>query len=86
MSSLFKTLEISASGLSAERFRMDIISNNIANANTVKSADGTAFRRKSVLLQSSTGNGFGIELDRSLNLMGVEIAGVVEDNGPPVLK
>lgn len=86
MSSLFKTLEISATGLSAERFRMDIIANNIANANTVRTVDGVPFRRKAVVLQTGTGDGFGIELDRRLNLAGVEIAGVVEDDSPPVLK
>ena len=65
---------------------MQIIANNIANANTIRTVDGVPFRRKSVVLQAGTGDGFGIELDRKLNLSGVEIAGVVEDDSPPVLK
>ena len=38
--SFFKALRISASGLTAERLRMDTISNNLANANTTRSVEG----------------------------------------------
>ena len=39
--SLFSSFNINASGLTAERYRMDIIAENIANANTTRTADGT---------------------------------------------
>jgi len=46
--SIFSSFDINASGLTAERYRMDIISQNIANANTTRTEDGTAYRRKVV--------------------------------------
>ncbi len=46
--SLFSTFDVNASGLTAERFRMDIISQNVANANTTRTEDGTPYRRKVV--------------------------------------
>lgn len=46
--SLFTTFDINASGLTAERYRMDIISQNVANANTTRTEDGTPYRRKVV--------------------------------------
>lgn len=42
----FNTFDIAASGMKAEQFRMDLISQNIANANTVNTADGTPYRRQ----------------------------------------
>ncbi|MBN2072716.1 MAG: flagellar basal body rod protein FlgC [Actinobacteria bacterium] len=83
---MFKTLEISATGLSAERLRIDVISNNIANANATSSVDGTPYKRKSVLLKSREMDGFITSLDSSMKAMGVEVAGIVEDNSPPVMK
>jgi flagellar basal-body rod protein FlgC len=83
---MFRVLEISASGLSAERMRMDVISNNIANANATSSADGTPYKRKSVLLESKDTQEFGIDLSSNMKLMGVEVTGITEDESPPVLK
>lgn len=42
----FNTFDIAASGMRAEQFRMDLISENIANAHTTKTADGSPYRRK----------------------------------------
>ena len=42
----FSTFDTAASGMRAEQFRMDLISENIANAHTSKTADGTPYRRK----------------------------------------
>lgn len=44
--SVFNAMNISASGLSAERLRMDVVAGNIANANTTRTEDGGAYRRK----------------------------------------
>ena len=46
--SLFSAFNINATGMTAERYRMDVISENVANANTTRTADGTPYRRKVV--------------------------------------
>ncbi|HHY37828.1 MAG TPA: flagellar basal body rod protein FlgC [Clostridia bacterium] len=46
---LFDALSVSGSGLSAERLRLDLISDNIANANSTRSSDGTLYRRKTAV-------------------------------------
>ena len=45
---MFTAFDISATGMTAERYRMDIISQNVANANTTRTEDGTPYRRKIV--------------------------------------
>jgi flagellar basal-body rod protein FlgC len=45
----YDSVEISASGLSAERLAMDVIANNIANANTTRTPQGGAFKRQLVV-------------------------------------
>ena len=52
---LFTTFDTSASGLTAQRYRMDIISQNVANANTTRTADGTPYRRKVVVFEEKGG-------------------------------
>jgi flagellar basal-body rod protein FlgC len=47
---LFTSINIAASGMSAERLRTDVISDNIANASTTRTQDGGAFRRSRVVL------------------------------------
>ena len=49
--SMFTAFNINASGLTAQRYRMDIISENVANANTTRTADGTPYRRKVVTFE-----------------------------------
>jgi flagellar basal-body rod protein FlgC len=56
---LFDSLDVSASGLTAERLRMDTISNNLANANSVKGADGKPFQRQVVELGARGAEGGG---------------------------
>ena len=51
---VFDSFDISASGMSAERYRMDIISQNMANANTTRTEDGTPYVRKVVTFQEKT--------------------------------
>lgn len=48
---IFSSMDIASSGLSAQRVRMDVISNNIANANTTRTPDGSAFRRSIAVLR-----------------------------------
>lgn len=57
---LLSDFDISGYGLSAQRFRMNIISSNIANANTTRTAEGGPYRRKEVIFKA-------IEFDEALN-------------------
>jgi flagellar basal-body rod protein FlgC len=85
---LFDAIDASGSGLSAERLRMDVTSENLANAETTKGADGQPYRRKEVVLQEAdaTGTSFasvlssaqGSAAGRSVN--GVKVTGIVEDS------
>ena len=49
---MFDAFDISASGLTAQRYRMDVIAENVANANTTRTEDGTPYRRKVVTFQA----------------------------------
>ncbi|MBR3306864.1 MAG: flagellar basal body rod protein FlgC, partial [Lachnospiraceae bacterium] len=49
---IFTAFDITATGLTAERYRMDTIAENIANANTTRTGDGTPYRRKVVTFQT----------------------------------
>ena len=48
---IFSTINIAASGLTAQRTRLDVISNNIANVDTTRDADGKPFRRSRVIFR-----------------------------------
>ena len=48
---MFGGIDTSASGLTAERLRMDVISNNLANANTTRTLEGGAYHRRYVVFQ-----------------------------------
>lgn len=53
--SMFSAFNINASGMTAQRYRMDIISENVANANTTRTADGSPYRRKVVFFEEKGG-------------------------------
>lgn len=53
--SMFSTFNINASGMTAQRYRMDVISENVANANTTRTSDGTPYRRKVVVFEEKGG-------------------------------
>ncbi len=48
---MYDSVEVSASGLSAERLAMDVIANNLANANTTRTPEGGAFKRQLIVFQ-----------------------------------
>jgi len=82
--SLFSSFDINASGLTAERFRMDIISQNVANANTTRTEDGTPYRRKVVTFaQKESQTPFSRVLRQARDNYsgkGVKVSSVSEDN------
>jgi flagellar basal-body rod protein FlgC len=49
---MFTAINTAASGLTAERLRLDVISDNIANASTTRTAEGGPYRRSRVLFES----------------------------------
>jgi flagellar basal-body rod protein FlgC len=73
---LFAANAISATGMSAERLRMEVIANNIANANSTRSANGGPFRRQDVVFAEVLG---GIRPDGAPNFLGVQAVELVED-------
>ncbi len=79
MSDMFAGMDISASGLSAERVRMNIISNNLANANSTHGADGKPYTRKLVLFRELLSDTIK---DASQQGAGVEVADIVDSNAP----
>lgn len=79
----FNSINVSASGLTAERLRMDLISENIANANVTRTPSGTPYRRKVAIFRSQEADSFQAILSgKTLTGNGVEIAGIVEDQSP----
>jgi flagellar basal-body rod protein FlgC len=67
--SLLGAFRVSASGMHAERYRMDVISVNLANANTMRMGNTPPYRRKEVVLQPGE-DGM------------VRVLGTAEDNAP----
>jgi flagellar basal-body rod protein FlgC len=83
---LFGSLGISASGMSAERLRMDVTAENLANADTTRGADGKPYQRKEVILQEAAGTStFAGALAGAQAQVGggVQATGIVGDPSPP---
>jgi len=59
---LFDSIDIAGSGMSAQRLRMDVTSENLANAQTTRTASGGPYQRQSVVLQQVPGSDFGTTL------------------------
>src|SRR3954451_8331523 len=88
---MFDAFDISASALTAERMRMDVTAENLANAQTTRTANGGPYRRKEGVLQEvAQGGGFAGHLKADLGARagaarrpgGVEVSGIVEDSTP----
>lgn len=85
--SFFGSMNVSASGMTAQRLRMDTISQNIANVNTTRGADGLPYRRKTVVFEEiSQSNNFKGMLNDYLNdyssTGGVKVSKIIEDDAP----
>ncbi|MCS7220776.1 MAG: flagellar basal body rod protein FlgC [Anaerolineae bacterium] len=82
----FTALRISASALTAERLRMDVIANNIANQQTTRAVNGKPYRRRVAVfvpLEAHRVLGRAQEVNRPLpDQMGVRVAAIVEDPRP----
>ena len=82
-------LHISSSGLSAQRVRMNVISSNLANANTTRTIKGGPYKRKDVVFAAQQGSGPFQNMLKPKNdstLSEVRVVGIITDPRPPQLK
>lgn len=81
----FTALDIGASGLKAQREYLNVVSMNMANARTTRTAEGGPYRRKSVSMESSPVlSPFETAMNQQTNqqLRGVTVRGIVSDTRP----
>lgn len=83
--SIFNAFDINATGMTAQRYRMDIISENVANANTTRTEDGTPYRRKVVTFEergerAGTFSSFLSSASENYQGRGVRVGRVMEDD------
>lgn len=83
--SLLSALSVSSSGMAAQRARAELLVENIANAETTRTAEGGPYRRKDAIFSSQTvPSAFASELDSELNgLTGVAVSGISVDSREP---
>jgi flagellar basal-body rod protein FlgC len=85
---LFDAIDIAGSGLSAERVRMDVTSENLANAQTTRAANGQPYQRQEVVLQQAGSGNFPSTLAGAMGASGsqpaggVQVAAIVADKTP----
>lgn len=80
-------MQVGASGLSAQRLRMDTIASNLANIDTTRTPEGGPYKRKDVLFAALPLNPFSRTLNDALadQVRQVVVTQVVEDSSPPIL-
>ncbi len=78
----FSGMNISASGMTAQRLRMDIISQNIANVSTTRDENGNPYKRKAVIFSEKDATPFQEVFMRTAGVVGsgVKVNRIVEDN------
>ncbi|MDT8716659.1 flagellar basal body rod protein FlgC [Clostridium sp. 19966] len=80
--SAFNSLQISSSGLSAERLRMDTIASNIANVSTTRGEDGKPYVRKIAVFQENLDDAISKDSTDGDRLKGVKAVGIANDQSP----
>ncbi len=89
---MFDLLEISGSALSAERQRAEVVTANMANAETTRTPDGGPYRRKEVVFSSTPQSSFRLMFARAggnlpmLPAPTVRVSQVVEDSTPSLMR
>lgn len=84
---LFNGMNISATGMTAQRLRMDTIAQNIANVNTTRDENGNVYRRKTVLFEEKNNPSFNQVFSNTMGNQrggGVRVTALVEDNKTPM--
>ena len=79
--SFMGSMTTSATGMTAQQLRTDLISQNLANVNTTRDENGDPYRRKVAVFAEKTNKGFGSVLNNALGVsgQGVKVTQVVED-------
>jgi flagellar basal-body rod protein FlgC len=72
----FNVLKVSASAISAQRQRLNIVASNLANVHSTRTKEGGPYRRKDVVFSAFTIDSVPIKLE------GVRVTGIVEDPTP----
>jgi flagellar basal-body rod protein FlgC len=88
MLDIFSTMNISASGMTANRLRLDVIADNIANAETTRTAEGGPYKRKTVAFKEILKGQMGLSGDvapSTASFGGVRVSEIVEDQRAPKL-
>src|SRR5512143_1587228 len=81
--SLMTAIEVGASGLTAQRRRLEVLVSNLVNANTTQPAGAEPYRRKDVLFTATDPEmSFGSAFDDAVQ--GVEVSSVVTDRSDPI--
>ena len=75
LDTFFRCLDVSSSGMSAERARMDVVAQNLANAYVTRGEDGLPYRRRTVAFESILGR-------KEEDMRGVRVRGVEMDKSP----
>jgi len=77
----FNAFNISSSGLTSERLRMEVVANNIANASVTRTPEGGPFRRKDVVFEAALNRSGAFHGDSmtSSGFGGVNVVGIVDD-------
>src|SRR5690242_429228 len=86
---IFTAMEVSASGLSAQRTRMNVAASNLANVSTTETPQGGPYKRRDVVLETTAADPKlgGAEAGGFAHAVkGVAVKGVVEDASPPRLE
>ena len=87
-SGIFNAMDVSASGMTAQRTRMDVISQNIANVKTTRDENGDVYNRQTVVFQENANVSFDTILSNKLSpykAKGVKIRAIVEDNSEGIM-
>lgn len=82
LNGILSHIDISASGLRAERLRMEVLANNVANAHTTRTAEGTPYRRQLIIFHTAAPRAQTPLEATAANLRGVEVTGIVSDQSP----
>lgn len=81
---LIRTMDMAAGGMTAQRTRLNVISMNLANANTTRTQDGTPYRRKTVIFETvPMARSFQQKLENALDrrIQGVRVTQVMPVSG-----
>jgi flagellar basal-body rod protein FlgC len=86
MESIFASIGISASALAVQRVRMDLIAENLANAEVTRTASGGPYRRRGVVIGARDNSAFqGVMNGSALPAGGVQVVKIVESQARPTL-